>query len=204
MRHPLLAALALTGILSLACMPPTTYGLRSAGDLAPAGTGGAGVGLGVNSSGFTLVSLDGDYTFNDHLGVAGAIALVGAAGQAQGELRLSTDAGGRLGASGVVGVGGVAGALITAGGPYAGGAARLGSPERGFVYGGGKVNTVFNSGFANTWLSPTVGATTAGRPWRFGGELIYFYPLSGESTYGPSVGGQVFLRRQVGTARPDQ
>ena len=81
--RPLPLVLALFGAFALACMPPTTYGLRTAGELSEPGTGGVGGGAGISSTGFTVFSIDGDYSLNDHVGVAAAMGLVGGAVQAQ-------------------------------------------------------------------------------------------------------------------------
>lgn len=148
-----------------ACMPPTTYGLRTDGALGDPGEARIG------ASGLVVVNprvdsttpggeIEGTHVLGSGTAVSAAGGSVAGLAHAQADLRVgSFDPDDRLAGHGIAGVG----AYISQGGmlagPYGGGVLGVGVTRSDRIYLGGKVNPV-GSNAAGTliwWLQPTVG-----------------------------------------------
>lgn len=180
----------------LGCMaPPTTYGLRSAGDIGPEGEIGVGASASASAGGLLGLGATADYAVSDRFAVAGGLGTLASGFQGELEARFGTQAERKAG----LGVGVGASALAYQGaffaGPHVSATGRLRLGE-GFGYAGAKANWVLPvSGgaalFADTlWWGPVVGYGSAPGRLRWGVELV---PLVGNlSTF--DVGVQGWLR----------
>lgn len=173
LRH-LGPTLAVVALAILGCMlPPTTMGLRSAGDLAEQGTTTVGGGAAALSGGLSGGAVDLEHSVADNVALGASVGHFGVP-MVQTDVRVSTAADQPLGLGGVAGLGVMANSWFAIG-PYVGAVARAQVGDAGHAYAGGKINHVFPTdalSVQTTWLSPSVGFCSKQAPVRWGVEGV--------------------------------
>lgn len=194
--HPLRWTFLGFTVAILGCMaPPTTYGLRSAGDLTPEGELGVGASGSASTGGVMGLGATVDYGLSDRATIAGGLGTLASGFQAELEGRFGSDRERAAGFGVTVGGGVLAyqGAVFV--GPHVAvtGRTRVGE---GSLYGGLKANQSMPAGGAaaafqpTLWWGPVVGYAGAPGRLRWGLELV---PLIAETTP-VDVGLQLWIR----------
>lgn len=199
-RRPLLWTTGAMTAATLGCMaPPTTYGLRSAGDATPRGEVGVGASAAL-STGFSGAGATADFGVSDTVAVAGGLGTLAGGFQAELEARFGTPRERAAGLGFGVGASGLAynGAFFAGPMVSATGRTALGP---GSLYGGLKASwTLPVSGGAvlfqdTVWWGPVAGYASKPARVRWGVELV---PLVGDLS-AVTVGAQGWVRFAPGT-----
>lgn len=157
--------LAITALMTVSCVPPTTYGLRTDGALGDPGDAtisASGMVVSNPDVGTTLPGgeIEGVYVVGPGTALSAAGGSVNGFAHAQADLRVGTS---RRDAPvlglGIFGAGAVLAEELTVAGLYGGGLASFRLTPTNRLYVGAKLNPVGVAGIGTWWWEPAVGAT---------------------------------------------